>query len=324
MPASAWPGSRIPYIDETGAPMVGAKLYFYDSGTTTPQPVYSDSALSTPIAQPVLADARGMFQRIFLNSDPGSYRVKLLDADDVLVFDDDDIAVAQTATYEPPETGATSESLLFRTGMLQPFYGTTAPSGWVRAAGRTIGSAASGASERANADCEALFLHLWAADSNLAVSGGRGATAAGDWAANKTIALPDVRDRAIIGLPAMGNSDAGLIADSILAAALGSTGGVSTVTLDLTQIPAHDHGGATGLAGAFDPKNGTYDRLMRVTGNNTAGGGTLDNSAIEPELSTSGVIQTAPNHTHTISSAGGGQAHSNVQPSIAVAIIIKL
>ena len=54
-------------------------------------------------------------------------------------------------------------------------------SGWVRANGRTIGSVTSGGTERANADSEALFLYLWAADASLSVSGGRGANAADDW-----------------------------------------------------------------------------------------------------------------------------------------------
>src|SRR5690606_21344421 len=124
----------------------------------------------------------------------------VLDAADQVVFDVDEVDISLGASYTPPDAGETSVELLFRTGDLKQRYGTGTHSGWVRANGRTIGSASSGATERANADCEALFEHLWGADTNLSVSGGRGANAASDWAANKTIALPDFRDRVIVGL----------------------------------------------------------------------------------------------------------------------------
>ena len=78
-------------------------------------------------------------------------------------------------------------------------------SGWVRANGRTVGRATSGGTERANADSEALFLYLWGADAGLGVSTGRGARPAADCAANKKIALPDWRGRAIGALADMGN-----------------------------------------------------------------------------------------------------------------------
>lgn len=83
--------------------------------------------------------------------------------------------------------------------------------GWVRDNGRTIGSATSGATERANADASALFTYLWTNFSNTicAVSGGRGANAAADYATSKTIALPDKRGYVPGGLDDMGNSAAG-------------------------------------------------------------------------------------------------------------------
>lgn len=52
-----------------------AKAYFYLAGTSTPTNVYSDVGLTTPITQPVVADAsNGAFQEIFLT--PGTaYKV---------------------------------------------------------------------------------------------------------------------------------------------------------------------------------------------------------------------------------------------------------
>jgi hypothetical protein len=75
-------------IDATGAPMAGAQLQFYVTGTTTPTPVYSSSTLATPLANPVVADSGGLFPPIFL--DPAvTYRVQLLTSAGVLISDVD-------------------------------------------------------------------------------------------------------------------------------------------------------------------------------------------------------------------------------------------
>lgn len=51
--------------------LVGAKLYWYQSGTTTPINTYSDIDLTVPNTNPVLADASGRFPQIFLADDTG-------------------------------------------------------------------------------------------------------------------------------------------------------------------------------------------------------------------------------------------------------------
>mgnify|MGYP001435631662 CR=1 FL=1 len=76
-------------FDSNGDPLAGAKLYFYDTGTTTPRAVYSDDGLSVAISQPVVADSAGRFAQIFVQT--GTYRVKLFTSADVLVYDEDDI-----------------------------------------------------------------------------------------------------------------------------------------------------------------------------------------------------------------------------------------
>ncbi|MCK1465713.1 hypothetical protein IVB34_47370 [Bradyrhizobium sp. 2] len=70
--------------------------------------------------------------------------------------------------------GTVDPTTILATGDVKVAYGTGILSGFVRANGRTIGSATSGATERANSDVQALFVYLWAADANLSVSGGRG------------------------------------------------------------------------------------------------------------------------------------------------------
>jgi hypothetical protein len=47
--------------------LAGAKLYFYVPGSTTPRNTYTDSALTIPHANPVVADSGGRFPAIYLN-----------------------------------------------------------------------------------------------------------------------------------------------------------------------------------------------------------------------------------------------------------------
>lgn len=96
-------------------------------------------------------------------------------------------------------------SQLMPAGHVDWFLRSTAPAGWVQGGG-TIGNAASGATTRANADTAALFALAWAlnaTDAPIFTSAGapssRGADAATDFAANKRIALPDLRGESIRG-----------------------------------------------------------------------------------------------------------------------------
>lgn len=77
----------------------------------------------------------------------------------------------------------------------------SAPDGYLLLRGGTIGDASSGATVFANALMQDLFQLLWSsfADSEASVSGGRGASASADWAAHKTIQLPDIRGRFVLG-----------------------------------------------------------------------------------------------------------------------------
>ena len=58
-------------------PSSGAQLFFYETGTTTPKDTYSDSAGTTPNANPVVADSVGVFPDIFIS---GTYKVVLKNA----------------------------------------------------------------------------------------------------------------------------------------------------------------------------------------------------------------------------------------------------
>lgn len=52
--------------DANGAPMAGAKLFFFVAGTTTALVTYQDAGATTPHANPVVADAMGLFPPIYI------------------------------------------------------------------------------------------------------------------------------------------------------------------------------------------------------------------------------------------------------------------
>jgi hypothetical protein len=264
-----WPHSNSTIFNAAGVRATGAKLYFFESGTTTPRTTYSDAALTTPRTHPVVCDGYGRAPAIFL--DYNDYRERVRTSGDVTIWDTDGIPNAAPFTADLNVDSTT----LLQTGqfVFEPIDSTR--TGYVRANGRTIGSAASVANERANADTLALYTYLYNALSNSAapVSGGRGSNAAADFAANKTLTLPDLRGRHPFGLDTMGNSAASRFDASVPftvgdATTAGSLGGQNHHVLTTAQLSSHTHalsGGATSAGSAHSHGVGTL-----ATGNNSA------------------------------------------------------
>lgn len=236
--AGTVPLSLTQQLDEFGEPLAGGKLYLIQAGTTsTPQNGFQDSALTLPWPNPIVLDAAGRLPQFFLAD--GSIKVRLTDVNGVEKLVADGIIV----------TGASSgggggspvdPTTVFTTGDLKATYGTGVVAGFVRCNARTIGSAGSPATERANADTQPLFVFLYGQDPNLVVSGGRTGNAAADYAANKTITLPDWRGRVLGFLDDMGNTAAGRLTTSFFGATatvLGAIGGSESHTLTLGEIP---------------------------------------------------------------------------------------
>ena len=74
----------------TGAPIPGARLYFFSSGTATPLDTFSEPTLSIPNANPVVANAGGLFGAIFLQQQ--LYKVMLTDANGDEIWTEDPVA----------------------------------------------------------------------------------------------------------------------------------------------------------------------------------------------------------------------------------------
>lgn len=163
----------------------------------------------------------------------------------------------------------------FFTGAILDYVGTTAPDGWVMLNGQSIGSATSGASGRANADTASLYALIWNNYSDIycPVIGGRGASAAEDFAADKPLSLLDATGRVSVPYLAYTAFDP-----------LGLTLGEETHLLDVTEIPSHTHD-YTGMG--TDVGNQTAD--VNVVANvNTlttqATGGGVAHNNIQPTL----------------------------------------
>ena len=125
---------------------------------------------------------------------------------------------------------------------------TTALSGWVKVDDGSIGNASSGGTTRANDDTEALFTHLWNTFSNslCPVSGGRGANAAADFAADKTITLSAMLGRSLV--------------------VAGAGSGLTSRTLgDKAGTETHTHTGTTGgPSGTLIMSGGAQDVASNV------------------------------------------------------------
>lgn len=76
-------------LDGNGDPVAGAKVTFYDTGTTTQQTVYSDEAQTIPHATPVEADANGVLPAVFTGAT--ATKAIITDASDVTLYTVDPI-----------------------------------------------------------------------------------------------------------------------------------------------------------------------------------------------------------------------------------------
>lgn len=232
-------------LDNTGKPLAGGRLFFFQAGTTTPQSAYVDSALTITYPNPIVLDTAGRIPAFFIAD--GQIKIRLTDKFGNVVIAADNLVVVGPSSGGGGGGGSVDPNTVFSTGDIKSKYLNGPISGWVRLNGRTIGSVTSGATERANADCEALFNLLWNNDANRPVSGGRGASSAADWAANKTIALPDGRGRVLAGLDDMGATPAGRLTSTYLIGTptnLGAEGGSQSSTLITANLPPYTPAGS--------------------------------------------------------------------------------
>lgn len=312
------------YDKTSHLPLNGGLLYFYQAGTTTPQNAYQDISLTIPWPNPITLDSGGNVPQLFFAD--GYIKFRLANAVGVTQIDADyTLVMGPTAGVgAAPSVDATT---ILATGDLKVKYGTGAVTGFVRANGRTIGSATSSATESANSDCQTLFEYLWTADANLAVSTGRGASANADWVANKNIALPDWRGRALAGLDDMGNSAAGRLSATYFgttATVLGAAGGAESRTLTAAQIPSitSANTGSVALSVSSTPTNVVQGTPIATTvGSGGLTRDTLTNPATSSAVASTGTI--AIGNAAVTSNNTSGSAHATASPAMLATIYIK-
>jgi microcystin-dependent protein len=160
-------------------------------------------------------------------------------------------------------------------GEIRLFAGTFAPAGWNF--------------------CDGTVLPISTNDALYALIG---TTFGGD--GQTTFAVPDLRSR----VPIHQGQGAGLPAYTI-----GETGGTESVTLVVTQTPAHNHlFNAQPITGTVDDPTGAFVSIP------------ADTTCLIYRSATAAVALAAG----TIGSAGGSQPHENRQPFVAINYIIAL
>ncbi len=121
-----------------------------------------------------------------------------------------------------------------------------------------------------------------------------------------TFALPDLRGRVPI------HSGAGL---GLSPYSQGQQGGTENVTLNITQIPVHNHtaaGTASAVNGAGNSKTPTGNTWASLSRENAYSNATADQT------------MAANNVAVTVNNAGGSQPHTNIQPYLAIYFCIAL
>lgn len=252
--AGTLPLAMAQQIDINGRPLAGCQVYFFAAGTpSSPQNAFADFGLSQSLGPQIACDQTGRVPMFWLAD--GLIHVRLVDATGLTQIDTTMQVLGPSSGGGGGGGGGTVDpTTVLATGDLKAKYGIGPITGFVRANGLTIGNATSGASERANADTQTLFIYLYGADSNLVVSGGRTGNALNDYNASKTIALPDWSGRALAGLDDMGAGPRGRLTATYFgtsATVLGAAGGSQSVTIATTNLPPYTPSGSvfTGISG---------------------------------------------------------------------------
>jgi hypothetical protein len=302
------PISAIP-IFYGSALAVGAKVYFYDAGGTTPRSIWTNKGATVAASNPVITDGNGVIPPIWV-SGTADYRIVINTASNQLIRTIENL---QGAASEAGVVVGGGSTYALTTGDIKWNFDTSEITGFVKLNAQTIGNAGSGA-HYADDLLADLYSYLWSRISNTyaPVAGGRGANAAADFAAGKQMTLPDMRFRDFRGLSGMGNSVVAAAANWGGASAPGFTGGNDSKTIATGNLPAHTHTGTTAAGSGTIGGSTATDGSHSHTGATTDTAGTHNHSYNTPaDVVINTGASASPTFKATIAAANTGDAGSH-------------
>lgn len=314
-------------VDINGAPLANCQLSFFVAGTPAQQQdSFSDFGLSQKNPWPLTCDQAGRIPMFWLAD--GLIHARLTDSFGTPIIDST-LQVLGPSSGGGGGGGTVDPTTILATGDEKIRYGTGPLAGFVRENALTIGNATSGATERANADTQALFIYLYNINPNLVVSGGRTGNALSDFNASKQLTLPDMRGAAAAGLDDMGNSAKGVFAGVTFtngnATTLDSLVGAARRTLSLGQLPGGISSTVSGVSvsagsnGSVVSTNATESNIAVSSG----AGNIVPAVAVGQQFFTNPTLAQTGTGT-AVSNNTLGQAFDSVSPYALRTFYIKL
>lgn len=149
-------------------------------------------------------------------------------------------------------------------GMVVPFAGATAPTGWLLCDGSAVS--------------RTTYATLYAA---IGVTYGLGNLLT-------TFNLPDMRGRVAAGKDNMGGTSANRLVNALSGGTLGATGGAERHTLSVSEMPAHTH--SIGISG--NGGGGTTNGGASTLGQTGSQGGGASHNNTQPTMVLNYIIKT--------------------------------